>query len=306
MPLKANIGVLIPKAFAGPMPEPSEYAEFFQAADALGFHSLWTTERIIHQVNILDSLTALTWAAAVTTRIKLGSSVVLSNLRHPLLLARAVAGLDYLSGGRFILGLGVGGHPEEFEAMDVPIRQRRRRLEETIGILRKVWNEPDASFQGRHFNLEGVTIAPRPASGIPILLGGAAEPVLRRVVAMADGWIASSSVVPERLRESRQTLHQYAQEAGRDPTGLEIGKLLYMAIDDDAEKAREHVASAMHFYYGTRFDVDSFCAFGPPKACARSIQPYLDAGVTTLMLGFARPDVRELERLHREVLPLLN
>ncbi len=289
MPPKANIGVLIPKAFAGPMPEPREFTEFFQAVEAMGFHSLWTTERIFHQVNILDSLTALTWAASVTTRVKLGSSVVLSNLRHPLILARAVAGLDYMSGGRFILGLGVGGHPEEFEAVGVPIRQRPSRLEETIAILRQVWSQPDASFQGRRFNLKGVTVAPRPVSGkgIPILLGGAADAVLRRTVAMADGWIASSSVVPEQLRERRQTLLRMAEEAGRDAASLEIGKLLYMAIDDDTEKARTRVGSAMHSYYGSGFDVDSFCAFGPPEACARGIQPYLDSGVTTLMLGFA-------------------
>ncbi|MBI4198720.1 MAG: LLM class flavin-dependent oxidoreductase [Chloroflexi bacterium] len=308
MPAKANIAVLIPKAFAGPMPTPQEYTSFFRSAESLGFHSLWTTERIIHQINILDAFTALAWAATVTSRIKLGSAVTLALLRHPLVLARTVSSLDYLSGGRFILGLSLGGHPEELEAMEVDVRQRRRRLEETIALLRQLWDHPDVSFQGRHYHTKKATVAPHPAAGkrLPILLGGSADPLLHRVVAMADGWLASSSVLPDQLRERRDTLHRMARETGRETGTLEIGKLLYLAIDDDPARARKRIASSMQDYYGAGFDVDRLCPFGPPEVCARSIQPYLDAGVTTLMLGLAWPSVRELERLHHEVLPLLD
>lgn len=306
MPVGANIALLIPKAFAGPMPRPEEYTEFFQAAESLGFHSLWTTERIIHDINILDAFTALTWAAAVTSKIKLGSAVSLAMIRHPLVLARIVSSLDYVSDGRFMLGLSLGGHPDELEAMGVNIRQRRRRLEETISLLRLLWDHPGVSFQGRHYPVANATVAPRPSGGhLPILLGGSADPVLRRVVAMADGWLASSSVTPDQLRERRDTLWNFAREADREPVDFEIGKLLYLAVDDDPAVARERIASSMHSYYGAGFDVDRNCPFGPPEVCAQGIQPYLDAGVTTLMLGLARPDVRELERLHHEVLPLL-
>ena len=308
MPPKANLGVLIPKSFAGPMPEPQEFTEFFQAAEALGLHSLWATERIIHQVNILDSFTALTWAAAVTQRIRLGSAVILSILRHPLILARAVAGLDYISGGRFTLGLSLGVHPEELDAMDVTTRHRVSRFEETITLLRQLWDQAEISFQGRVHQMQGVTIAPRPASGrrTPILLGGAADPALRRAATIADGWLASSSVVPEQLWERRDTLHRMAQEAGRKPSTLQIGKILYIAIDDNAERARTRLATALHAYYGPQFDVDRVCVFGAPEACAQGIQHYLDAGVTTLMIGLTWPDIQELGRLQDEVVPLLS
>ena len=122
---------------------------------------------------------------------------------------------------------------------------------------------------------------------------------------MADGWLASSSVTTDQILERRDTLHSFAREAGREPGDFEIGKLLYLAVDDDPAKARERIASSMHPYYGAGFDVDRNCPFGPTEVCARGIQSYLDAGVTTLMLGLARPDVGELERLHNEVLSLL-
>lgn len=307
MPPKANVGLLIPKAFLGPMPSPMEYTDFFQRADAMGFHSLWTTERILHKVNILDSVTALTWAAAVTQRIKLGSAVLLSTLRHPLVLARTVAGLDYVSNGRFILGLSLGGHPEELDAMDITVKGRPAKFEETVALLRKLWAEEEIDFKGQHLAMERVTVAPRPSLGgrRPILLGGAAEPVLRRAATIADGWIASSMVTPGQIWEHRQTLRTIANEVGRNPDSLEIGKLLYIAIDEDRFVAKERVGDSMKNYYGDWFDVDKFCAFGSPKTCADILQQYLDAGVTTLMIGLSHPDLKELELLHNEVLPLL-
>ena len=307
MPTKANIGLLIQNSYAGSMPEPQEFVAFFQAAEELGFHSLWVTERFIHQVKTLHSFTTLAWAAGVTSRIKLGTAVVLATFRHPLLLAKTVANLDYLSGGRVILGLSLGGRPNEFEALGIPLRQRPRRFEETVAILRQLWSQPSVTFQGRHFTLEGVTMAPRPGPerSIPILLGGSAEPVLRRAAALADGWMAGTSGTIEQLRQRIESVLQLAGEAGKGPESFDISKLLYMAIDDSTEKARERLAASMHAYYGPQYDVDNNCAFGPPEACARGIQVYLDAGVKTLMLGLTWPDVQELERLKREVVPLL-
>ena len=304
---KANVGVLIPKSFAGPMPRPVEFTKFFEAAESLGLHSLWSTERIMHRENILDTFTALTWAAAVTQRIKLGSAVVLSMFRHPLMLARAVSGLNYVSEDRFTLGLSLGGHPDEMDAMDVTTRHRVSRFEETISLLRQLWDQSDVTFHGRVHHMEGVTVAPRPASGMrtPILLGGAADSAMRRVAALADGWLASSSVVPEQLRERRDTLHRMAREVGREPSSLQIGKILFVGIDDDANKARTRLENALHAYYGPQFDVNGVCVFGPPEVCAQGIQHYLDAGVTTLMVGLTWPDTRELERLQHKVVPLL-
>ena len=307
MPPEANIGVLIQNSYPGSIPAPQEFTAFFQAAEAMGFHSLWVTERFIHQVNTLHSFTTLAWAAAVTERIKLGTAVVLATFRHPLLLAKTVANLDYLSGGRVILGLSLGGRPNEFEALGIPIRQRPRRFEETVTLLRQLWSQPSVSFHGRHFTLEGVTMAPRPAPGrsIPILLGGSAEPVLRRVAATADGWMAGTSGTIEQLRQRIESVLELTREAGRDPDSLDISKLMYIAIDNSPEKARERLAASMHAYYGPQYDVDGNCAFGPPEACARGIQAFLDAGVKTPILGLTWPDVQELERLKREVVPLL-
>lgn len=302
-----DIGVVIQGSYAGSMPEPEEFKAFFQAGEELGFHSLWVTERLIHQVKTLHSFTTLAWAAGVTSRIKLGTAVALATFRHPLLLAKTVANLDYISRGRVILGLSLGGLPNEFEALGIPMRQRPRRLEETVAILRQLWSQPSVSFQGRHFTLENVTVAPRPASGrsIPILLGGAAEPVLRRAAATADGWMAGTSGTIEQLRQRIESVLQSVVEAGKDPARFDISKLIYMAIDNNSEKARERLSASLHAYYGPQYDVDRNCAFGPPEACAKRIQPLLDAGVKTPIFGLTWPDVHELERLKREVVPRL-
>ena len=308
MATKARVGLIIPSAFAGPLPKPREFAAFFRAADRLGFHSLWIIERFLHTSQILHTFTTLTWAAALTKNIKVATGVALAVFHNPILLAKMAATMDYLSGGRLILGLSLGGRPEEFPAFGISPRQRRGRLEETITILRKLWTEPRVTFQGRYFKLEGVTVAPRPATpqGIPIILGTAAEPGLRRAATMADGWIAGSGGTPEAMKETWQMIAQFAKEAGRNPDTLDAAKLLYMNVDDDKDRARERLEPFIRGYYGERFDVDRFCVFGPPQECAQGIQRYLDAGIKTIALGLPWPDVRLLERVANEVVPKLS
>ena len=309
MPPNANIGIQISTAFIGRMPERRELADFFQAAEALRFHSLWAMERILHEeAAVLHPLTTLAWAAGVTSRIKIGTAVVLATLRHPLLLAKAAVTLDYISQGRFILGISLGGRPADFAALGIPMRQRVRRLEETIHLLRQLWTGTEVSFHGRHFDVEGVTLAPRPTTpgGIPILLGGDAEPVLRRTATLADGWIAGplGTWSAEQFQERWQKLRQFAREAGRDPERLDPTMVVYFAVDDTAEKARQRIGEHVSSYYGSRFDADK-CVFGTPDDCARKLQGFLDAGVKTLILSLSGPSIQELERIQREVLPLL-
>ncbi|MBI4199244.1 MAG: LLM class flavin-dependent oxidoreductase [Chloroflexi bacterium] len=308
MPSAVNVGLLVPSNFVGRTPDRREFVDFFRAAEVLGFHSLWAVERVIHErAAAFHPFSFLAWAAGATSRIKLGTAVVLATLRHPLLIAKAAGTLDYLSGGRFVLGVSVGGRPEEFEALGIPIRQRARRLEETMALLRQMWSGPQVSFQGRYFSFQGPSLAPRPArpDAIPILVGGTAEPVLKRAATLGDGWIAGSGAMPEYVKEGWLKVQHWATEAGRDPGKLDLGKLLYVAVDDTVAKARRRLAPYVQGYYGEQYDVDGRCAFGPPEACAQKLLPFVAAGVKTFILGLSWPSVRELERLQRDVVPLL-
>src|SRR5438105_5191518 len=120
MASNARVGILVPGSFAGTPPTLSEFTAFFQRADDLGLHSLWVIDRIFHTVNVLDPMTLLTCAAAVTSRVRLGTSVLLFALRNPVLMAKTTATLDYLSGGRLILGVSLGGRDNEFEPLGSP------------------------------------------------------------------------------------------------------------------------------------------------------------------------------------------
>ncbi len=302
-----NIGILIPGPSVGDMPSPGEYTDFFKAADEMGFHSLWATERVLHRIRVVQPFTMLAAAAVVTSRIQLGTAVVLASLRHPISLANDVANVDYLSGGRMNLGLSLGGRPEEFEAMDIPFGRRMGRYEETLDLLPRLWSEDSVTHHGRHFQLENVSLAMRPvqAGGVPLLLAGASDAAMRRAGVQSDGWINGGAGSPEEMRQRCDAIVGYAAEAGRDWGDRPLGKIIYTGIDENRERAREGLFERLTGYYGPQYDVDGLCAMGAPEECAAYINTYVEAGVNLVLVGFPRPDVGQLERLKGEVVPLL-
>src|SRR5713101_8786246 len=241
MTTNARIGILVPGSFAGAPPTLAEFTAFFRRADDLGLHSLWVIDRIFHTVNILDPMTLLTCAATVTPRIRLGTSVLLFALRNPILMAKTTATLDYLSGGRLILGVSLGGRDNEFAALGVSMQQRVSRLRENLTVMRQLWTESQVTFHGRYYHMDNVSMEPKPVQkpGIPILMGGRAEAVLKRSAEEADGWIcgvAPGLDTPEAFRAAWQKVCRYAQAAGKDPEALEAGKLLYISVGEDRER----------------------------------------------------------------------
>ena len=307
MTASANVGLLVPSAFVDGLPRPDEFASFFRAADEMGFHSLWATERVLHRVRVVQPFTTLATAAAVTSRMLLGTAVVLAPLRHPIGLANDAASIDYLSGGRMNLGLSLGGRPEEFEAVGVPIGRRLGRYEETLSLLPRLWSEDSVTHQGRHFQMENVSLAMRPvqAGGIPLLLAGASDAAMRRAGELSDGWINGGQGSPDEMRQRCEAIRGYAGESGRDWGERPLGKIIYTSIDETRERSRERLFPTLTGYYGPQYDVENFCAMGTPGECADYINGYIEAGVNLVLVGFPWPDVSQLERLHREVLPLL-
>jgi probable F420-dependent oxidoreductase len=307
MATNARIGFIIPGSFSGKPPALSEFTEFFRRVDDLGFHALWVIDRLFHHINILEPLTLLTCAAAVTSRIRLGTSVILFVLRNPVLMAKTTATLDYLSGGRLILGVSLGGRDQEFEALDVPIKQRVSRLQEQLTVMRHLWAEQQVTFHGRYYHLDNVNMGPKPLQkpGIPILMGGRADAVLKRSAEQADGWIAGGQGSPEVFHEAWQKVRGYAKAAGKDPDALDSGKLLYITVGEDRRLCQEQLTAFTHAYYGPQYDVANNCVFGSPTECAAKIQGFIDAGAKTIILGPTWPDVEQVTRIAKEVVPEL-
>ena len=276
----------------------------------MGFHSLWVTEMLFNRAwtgsNGLDSFGVLTAAASVTSRIRL-LTAVLWPLHQPILsFADEMANIDNLSGGRLSLGLSNGSWPGEGDR-DGSRTKAGGRLQETITVLKSLWLEPEVSFKGSHFNLEGASLDTRPIQngGIPILVAGVTSASVNLAATLADGWVHPSGGAPECIERGCQIVKQVAERAGRDPDSLDLVKVIYLSIHDNRAKARERIAPFLEGFYRGRYDVDSWCAFGPPADCAAFIKRFLDAGFTTVMLCLVPPDAEHLERSHREVMPLL-
>jgi probable F420-dependent oxidoreductase len=174
--------------------------------------------------HFVDPFVALARASGATTRIKLGTGIVLVPERHPLVLAKEVSTLDHFSGGRFLFGIGAGWLREETEIMGGDFDHRWTQTRESILAMKELWTKPEAEFHGRYYNFPPVKSYPKPAQKPhpPVLLGGSAKTVLQRVVAWGDGWMPTGPIAPARVRESRATLDALAKEAGRDPASLTI------------------------------------------------------------------------------------
>jgi probable F420-dependent oxidoreductase len=183
-------------------------------AEELGFADVWTSEHIIVPAGVMyppspnfyDPILTLTWAAACTRRVRLGTSVLVLPMRHPLPLAKELATLQNLSGGRLILGAGVGWMEAEFAALGVPFKERGRRTDEGIAMMRAVWSDDPVSFEARWVpaEIDNMRMMPKPEQPIPIWIGGTSEPALKRAIRL-DGWHGSRAT-PEQAAPLVATL----------------------------------------------------------------------------------------------------
>ncbi|HZU05469.1 MAG TPA: TIGR03619 family F420-dependent LLM class oxidoreductase [Chloroflexota bacterium] len=299
-----QIGIMLPTA--APDARPETVLEYGRRAEAAGVHALWLLDRLVF--DNAEPLVSLGALAAATTRVRLGTSVLLGALRPPPLLAKMLATLDMLSGGRLVLGLGVGSRPDDFAAAGVPFARRGGRLAELIAILRLAWSGAPLRYQGRHYQLDVGPVGPRPvqAGGPPIWIGGSAEPALRRVGRLADGYIGTSSGGPEGVRAAWARVRQHAAAAGRDPAALTLGALVWAAVDNDHDRAVERAGRFLrHYYPPARAQVSPALLLGPPAACIQRAEEYFAAGVQMLIIGPVTADPDHFDRLLSEVVARL-
>jgi probable F420-dependent oxidoreductase len=187
-----HLGVILPNF--GSDSNSAGIRRIAEAAEELGFDSVWATEHIIvgpEAVNpygrVYDPLVTLGWIAGWTERVALGTSIVLAPLHHPIRLAKEAATLQELSGGRLRLGVGMGWHEDEFRFMGVPFRRRGRRGNEAIRLMKALWHG-ETSFRGEHWSFEGATFAPLPDPDPEIWVGGSSAPAVRRALELGDVW----------------------------------------------------------------------------------------------------------------------
>jgi probable F420-dependent oxidoreductase len=261
---------------------------------------------------ILDVMTVLASFAAITERVRLGTAVYLMPLRHPVAIAKQVASLDLLSDGRFTFGVGVGGEiVREFDAVGVPVHERGRRTDEGLEILTRVLSEDDVTYEGKHYQIHHVTLAPRPKQQPypPIWVGGRSEAALRRTARFGSCWLGYL-VSSARLQDALRQIHAMAPAYKRDPATIQGGMLLFTAIAQDYETARQMAIANLSRRYNQPFDtlVDRYCILGTPDQCLDKLQTFITAGMSNLVFSFVCPAEQgpeQLEQCAQELLPHL-
>ncbi len=243
-----KLGVTIPNIELGPEPQPIK--DLVQAAEALGYDYLMSYDHVIGAdlsvrpdwkpfngnppvYTIDDSfhepLILYGYIAAVTNKIGLATGVVIAPQRQTVLLAKQVAEIDILSGGRMRLGIGIGWNDLEYAALNQDFKTRGARSEEQIILMRKLWTEKVVTFHGKWHTIDALGINPRPVQNtVPIWMGGEADPVLQRIARVGDGWYAPSYLNEAQLAEKITKLRQYAEDAGRDPSSIGIEGIIRM------------------------------------------------------------------------------
>ena len=248
-------------------------------AEALGFDSVWTHDHVFNVGHVLDRiggrpyyepLTLLSFVAARTRRVRLGTSVLVLPYHNPIRLAKTVATLDVLSGGRVLLGIGVGAIEKEMEAMGTAFKTRGAFTDEAIAVMRALWREEDPRFDGTFTRFEAMKFSPKPKQDIPVIIGGVSRAAIRRAARLGDGW-QPLGLSPDALAQGMAALREEAKAAGRDIAKIPVSITL-----------PRRASRAGRYALGTE-----------PSEIAANAKAFAALGVDTLIVSGDTSDARE-------------
>jgi probable F420-dependent oxidoreductase len=267
-------------------------------AEALGFQDLWVTENTLDHVFCFDPIVVLTYAAAVTSKIRLGASVVVLQIHSPLMVAHQWACLDYVSQGRAILGVGIG-REHHYRQFEVSLEGRVSRFREELDIIKALWTEDKVTYQGRFYHLKDETMAPKPVQKPhpPIWMGVGHPNAVRRTAALADGWMGSGGSRIADFAASVPILKAALEEKGRDPATFPISKRIFMAVDERADVARAELLRWFTDVYRNPPGVDICGIHGTPEQVRARLEEVIAMGANHLLLNPVSRYGEQLEAL---------
>jgi len=295
--MKVKVGIQLGVGNS-PFQDAERFWSVIEECEALGFDSVWLSER--PSGRLPDALSALAAIAGRTRRIKFGSSVLIVPAYNPVHLAKALATIDALSGGRLLPAIGIGtDNPVELEALGIRKEERGRRTDEAIMLVKRLWTEERVTFEGAFYRVTGFTLWPRPVGPLAraVWAGGHSDAAHRRVGRLCDGWLPSS-VTPSEVEHGIGAIRRYASEAGREVPEDHFGALIPVTFEPEPPPQlaarRPNVNPA------------GFAACGSTAAMLAQARRYVAAGATKLVLVPVLPaDLAQLSLLRHEVaLPL--
>ncbi|MGH7824901.1 MAG: LLM class flavin-dependent oxidoreductase [Candidatus Binatia bacterium] len=302
-------GIELPQVFFDGPADMEHVRKFAVKAENLGYDSLWLQERILGDFTILEPVTLLSYIAAITTRLRLGTSVILLPLRNPIQLAKAYSTLDVMSGGRAVIGVGLGGgHLGSHEEVFGYAREKRvGRFTEAVQVMKLLWTEPKATFQGNFWNFKDISMEPKPVQKphLPIWFGGHHENALKRAVKHGNGWMGAGSSSSSAFVRESATIRRYLAEAKRDPATFGIAKRVYLAVDNDKGRAERRLRE----WFGRRYKnadlANRVSIWGSRDECTEKIQEIVRAGAQHIVFNPCFDEMEHLELCAKDIMPRL-
>ena len=300
-------GIAIPQTFTEGPVDMDLVRAFATRAEALGYHSLWVQEAIIGGPPTLDAVSLLSYVAAITHEVRLGTAVIVLTTRNPVLLAKELATLDQMSDGRLIVGVALGGRPSQYPLLGGPSERRVRHFTESLEVMKALWEQSETSYRGHFWTLDGEAIEPKPVQRPhpPLWFGGRHPHSLMRAGRYADGWMGAGSTSTAQFVDHVGILREELSRSGRDPATFAISKRVYVAIDDDEARAERRLREWFGLRYGNADMASEVSVWGSIERCVEGLARVVDAGAEMLMLNPAFDHMEHLETLHSDVIPRL-
>ena len=302
-----ELAVAIPQTFRDGPVDTVRIHSYVARAEKLGFHSAWVIEQVLGSIPSLEPVELLTYAAAVTERIRLGSAVLLTGLRSPVHLAKSLATLDHLSHGRLIVGVGLGGNPGVYPAYGISAERRAARFAEGIRLMKRLWTEPRVTFEGDFWRLQNASMEPKPLQKPhpPVWFGAHHPNALRRAAELGDGFMGAGSLPTAKFKEEVTLLREFLEKAGRDPGKFPIGKRVYIAIDRDKARAAKRLGEWFGAFYGKPQLAEEVSIWGSAEECVDRLNEVVAAGARLVMLHPVFDELEHLEQFAAVIAPTL-
>ena len=287
---------------------PEALLNFIDDCERWDIDSVWVSDRIVAPRPTLDPVVFMAYLASRMRNMKFGTSALVLPTRHPVLLAKQLATLDFLCKGRLLLVVGLGGDDsKDFAAAGVRKEERGKRADEAIVLMKKLWTEEKVNFEGQFYSVQDLTLLPRPyqSGGPPVWVGGRSKAALRRVGKLADGWLVSS-VTPKEIAAGIEAIRRHAAEAGREVPEDHYGVLVPYLIASSSEEAERIAGPSIR----RRQDLapQEYSALGTAQQVREKLREYIEAGATKFVMRPFGPQesLREqVEILAKEVSPAL-
>jgi len=286
--------------------------EYTETAERLGFRALSVNDHLLFARPWLDGPTALATVLARTGQMELATTVALPIVRGPVALAKSMAAIDLLSGGRLLVGLGPGSSAKDYAAVGIPFEERWKRLEEAVLAMRALWHKEGLSFEGEFYSTEGIVLEPYPAQqpGPPVWIGSwGSEAGLRRTARLGEGWLASAyNTTPQEFAAARERLSELLRVEGKDPDKFPnaIATMFFFVTEDRAAVGRIMREVLSRTLNRPEEVLDQRLLVGPAEECAEKIAAYEAAGVQRIYLWPVQDELHQLTVFQERVVAAMS